>query len=107
MVTNATTVEKMDRSTPRAGVVKAVGALAQPGPVVALEVFVQVVALDKAPDRASPGAGLLDVAGDSVDELGAFAGQGSDRHGEDPGQRDGDQEHQQGGQRGAGAAGAR
>jgi hypothetical protein len=80
---------------------EAVGALAEPG-LVALEVLIQVVALDQVSDRASPGAGLLDVAGDPVDELGALDGQRSDEHDEDPGQRDqGDQEHQQGRQRSA------
>jgi hypothetical protein len=78
---------------------QAVGTLAEPG-LVALEIFVKVVTLDQASDRAPTGAGLLDVAGDPVDELRAFAGQGSDEHGEHPGQGDdGDQEHQQGGQR--------
>src|SRR4029453_446452 len=70
--------------------------------LVTLEVFVEVVALDQASDWASPGAGLLDVAGDPVDELGAFVGQGADENGEDSGQGDhGDQEYQQGGQRSA------
>jgi hypothetical protein len=59
-------------------------------------VVVEVVALDEVADRASPGAGLLDVAGDAVDELGALVGQGSDEHGEDPGQRDdGDQKYEE------------
>src|SRR5215211_1544122 len=85
---------------------EAVGALAQPG-LVALEVFVKVVTLDQGADRASPGAGLLDVAGDPVDELRALGGQGSDEQGQDAGQRDdGDQEYQQGGQRPAQAQSA-
>jgi hypothetical protein len=86
---------------PEGGLGDPVGALLEPA-LVAFQVLVEVVALDQAADRASTGAGVLDIAGQPVDELRSLGGQGADEHGDDAGQ--GDQEQQEDQERGQGAA---
>jgi len=99
MVTRATTVLKIDRRIPEGGLGEPVGALLQPA-LVAFQVLVEVVALDQAADRATPGTGVLHVPGQPVDELRSLGGQRPHEHGDDAGQcHQEHQEHQQGGER--------